>query len=713
MTTERSGGQGGWREWTRRAGARAGWIVAAVAAWGQGGATAARAADGPAGPAGPAIAAEHRHARLLLDNALKYADPAHKLVDPVSGYPVEGWNQDPSRGLFLRSFTQLTAIGQYMELLGHVAAGRVEPPGLGREDAVRALAKLVASLRQDQADPSLAAKGLLGNFLDLATGKRLGPLASDVDKAMILGAFGGDKGNRLWQALAAAGWIVPRNKDQEAEIRRTARYGFSYFEGPLLPFADSATRTRVMDLLDRRVVMVIFGDNSNLTASAAKTIGALLEPSIRDRADVKAIRASLEAFLDAQRPGYERLYDVPAGLFDFGWDATRDRLFGWEDANGDWTTGHMDYLVNEFRGPATFVAARYGLPMAAIANLGFHLKPARNALGAPVYALAPWEGSAFQAFGLSLMLGEAKRPAWDALLGNLVAIEVDFARRARLPGFLSESYTGDGVQYTGSVGIPAITVAPKPRITDAASLYTLGVAYSVAPDAVEGFLAANWARIAPLLTDHGPWEGYNVARDEVIPFQTTAHTLALTLGLIGHASGDLARYLAARDLVAAVDRPFRPASAAVDLLAPAAQAFAWTAKDRSVDSRRDGPSLHVAGADLKEFGLAFVPPDGKPVDLSGTVLTFRYRAEGPALGPALLALKARPGAPDPNLIPQVVHLTLADTGGQDATVRVPLPATPGLQAIREVVLTHGPDDAGRPVALTVTGLRFDPPGTEP
>ncbi len=76
-------------------------------------------------------------------------------------------------------------------------------------------------------------------------------------------------------------------------------------------------------------------------------------------------------------------------------------------------------------------------------------------------------------------------------------------------------------------------------------------------------------------------------------------------------------------------------------------------------------------------------------------MTLRYRAGGPALGPALLALKSKPGAPDPNLIPQVVHLTLADTGSQDVEIRVPLPAVPGLQAIREVVLTHGPDAEGR------------------
>ena len=51
---------------------------------------------------------------MLLENAILYFAPENGMIDPVSGYPREGWNQDPARGLYLRSFTQLTAICQYM-----------------------------------------------------------------------------------------------------------------------------------------------------------------------------------------------------------------------------------------------------------------------------------------------------------------------------------------------------------------------------------------------------------------------------------------------------------------------------------------------------------------------------------------------------------------------------------------------------------------------
>ena len=328
-------------------------------------------------------------------------------------------------------------------------------PYLSREQALNALANLVKSLRHDQHDPNLSAKGLLGNFLDLATGKRLGPLASDVEKHKIIDAFGPEKGEAIWKALTEKGWIIPRNNDREADIVRGAKYGSDHFDGPLAPYSDPATRQKIMAILDQRVVMVVFGDNANLSASVAKTIGALLVPELKENPVAGQIRRELEQFLEDQRDGYTHLYDPKVGLFYFGWDATKDRLFGWEDLHGNWTTGHMDYLVNEFRAPATFVVLRFGLPIDAIKNLGFKMKPYRMTDGRDLYTLAPWEGSAFQAMGLGLWLGELENPSWRTLLQNFVAIEIDFATRKGLPGFLSESYTGRGAST------PAASASPR------------------------------------------------------------------------------------------------------------------------------------------------------------------------------------------------------------------------------------------------------------
>ncbi len=122
----------------------------------------------------PNVPRGHPHMRLLLDNAFQYVNPVHGIVDPASGYPVEGWNQDPDKGLFLRSFTQLTAIGTWIELLANVAAGYADNPFFSRESALDGLSLAVNSLLEDQRNPSLAAKGLLVNFLGLDGGDTQG-----------------------------------------------------------------------------------------------------------------------------------------------------------------------------------------------------------------------------------------------------------------------------------------------------------------------------------------------------------------------------------------------------------------------------------------------------------------------------------------------------------------------------------------------------------
>src|SRR5262249_5148695 len=165
------------------------------------------------------------------------------------------------------------------------------------------LTRLVKSLRQDQRDPRLSAKGLLGNFLDLASGRRLGPLAADVDRQMFLDTFGPEKGEAVWTALQSKGRIVPRGNGREADGRREAGYGADHFDGALAPYRDAATRQKIMAILDQRVVLVVFGDNANLSASAAKAIGALLHPEVRDRPEAAALRQELEEFLEGQRDG--------------------------------------------------------------------------------------------------------------------------------------------------------------------------------------------------------------------------------------------------------------------------------------------------------------------------------------------------------------------------------------------------------------------------
>lgn len=655
----------------------------------------------------PTVPAKHKHVRELLENSLRYVAPENKIIDPSSGYPLEGWNNEPDKKLFLRSFTQLTAIGQWMEFLANVAAGYADTPYFTREQALAQLTLLVKNLRQDQRDPQLSAHGLLGNFLDVASGKRLGPLTGSVQKRKFLDAFGREQGEAIWKALQAQGWIVVRPNETEADVQRTARYGWDFFNGALAPYSNKDLKQRIMALLDQRVVMVIFGDNANLSASVARTLGALLVPDLKDDPRSITLRQELEGFLETQRDGYTRLYDANVGLFYFGRDATKDRWFGWEDPQGEWKVGHMDYLVNEFRGPATFVVLRFGLPTDAIKNLGFKIKPYRTQAGREVYALAPWEGSAFQALGLELSLMGLNNPSWRTLLENVVDIEIDYADRKKLPGFLSESYTGEGIQYTGNVGIPEISVNPTPRVTDAASLYSLGPAYSIAPDKVEQFLADHWPVVSKLLTAHGPWEGFNVTRQEVIPFQTSAHTLSLILGFLGTGSDHMKRYLDSKGLSKRLGEIFEPGEP-VDFLSEATQVFAWGNKEATLTSAREKGAFHVKSDRVNQVGLAFVPKPPVGVNLSGGLLHIRYRSAGPKT-PVVVALK--PAGKPPaggGLIPMEIYASFGETGGREEEIQVPLPTIPGLAQIKEVVITSQPEKNGRPIDLTNTGLECKP-----
>jgi hypothetical protein len=649
----------------------------------------------------PTVNQQHKHARALLNNAMGYLAPECGIKDASSGYPVEGWNNEPDRELGLRSFTQLTAIGEWAELLANVVAGNADSRYLSREQALSDLQQLVKSLLQDQRDPKASAKGLLANFLNLAQDKRMGPLGWIAEKKQFIEKFGED-GNAIWQALSAKGWLSPQPNDREAAIVRSAAYGADFFDGPLAPYSDQVRKDEIMALLDQRTVTIVFGDNVNLSASLATAIGALMSPDIRRDSAVCRIRKDLEQFLENQKEGYSFLYDNKVGLFYFGWDAGRNRLLGWEDAEGNLRPGHMDYMVNEFRGPTAFVIMRYGLPETAFANLGFTMKPYRLADRRNVHVLSPWEGSAFQGLGLGLSVADGGYRSWHVLLKHLVEVEIDYSRRHQLPGFLSESYVGEGARYTGDVGIPEIAVNSSPRITHVASLYTLGVAYAVAPSEVERFLEENWATISTLLTNHGPWEGFDIKKRKPVRIQTTAHTLSLILGLLGTGPVNMMRYLDSNGLHPRLKEIYKPGEN-VDLLSENNNCFAWDVGGSKLRSERGVDGFNVNGVQIKQLGVAFVSKR-QGMNLSNGMLTVRYRSNRP-LARAKIQLKTES---KDSLLPIELFISLGQTDGREQEIQFTLPATVGLSQIKEAVLECDPAGANGSVDLSITHFQFTP-----
>ena len=662
----------------------------------------AQPSDFPVSPDGfnfPLVNSQHQNMQRLLINAMGYLKPEHGLVDPVSGYPVEGWNHEPQRGLFLRSFTQLTAIGERLELLANIAAGFADNPYISRPESLSQLKLMLSSLLADQQDPKLSAGGLLGNFLGFDAAGRIGPLSEEVEKIRFVEAFGEDGANDIWAALVAHGWILPQQDGSFAKIPRKGEYGDSFFSGALAPFADSNTREKIMALLDTRVVQIIFGDNANLTSSAARAIGALLQSSIKDNPVAVDLRDKLEQFIARQEDGYRQLYDKESGSFYFGWNATQDRNTGWEDGSGNWVVGHMDYLVNEFRGPLQFVVRRFGLPIDAIKDSGLKIKPYRMANGGDVYTLATWNGSAFESLGLLLFMQEMQLQGWRENLENSVEIELDFSKQHNLPGFLSEAYSGKGIEYTGNIGIPAVAVDSKPRITDAPSLYTLGTAYSIAPDSIERFLGENWKKIETLFTDHGPWEGYNSTQHSVIKFQTTAHTLALILGGISSADINMHHYLTWRGL-ASVSKIQGDKSLPYNFLASDVQWIPWSPTGDPLDVARLPDEIGIKATAVRNGAVTVTLPQNGFVNLSNGALLMRYRAAKP-----LEVVMTLGGSPK---VFQNEIFTRFDATDTEKEIRIPMPATPGLEDVSELVIRFGDELYPLPVHLTITGFEFVP-----
>jgi hypothetical protein len=357
----------------------------------------------------------------------------------------------------------------------------------------------------------------------------------------------------------------------------------------------------------------------------------------------------------------------------------------------------MNYFVNEFRGPLCFVVQRFDFPADAVKNCGFKIKPYRMADGRDLYTLATWEGSAFQSLGLSLFMQEPDAPGWQENLENSVAIHLDFSTQHKLPGFLSEAYSGNGTEYTGSIGVPDVAVTDHPRITDAPSLYTLGVAYEVTPDAVEDFLFKNWKTVRKHFTDHGPWEGFNTTQNKVIEFQTTAHTLALILGGIGSAEENMQRYLTWQG-VTSLSKVQGIESQPFDFFSERVQWISWSPAADSIEALRWRNGCRLRADAVRNGAVTVKLP--KKVSLSGGALLIRYRAAKP-----LNALITLTGGPT---VFQNEIFARFDRTDAEKEIRVPMPATPGLESVSELVIRFGDERKPLPVDLTLSAVEFVP-----
>ena len=100
----------------------------------------------------------------------------------------------------------------------------------------------------------------------------------------------------------------------------------------------------------------------------------------------------------------------------------------------------------------------------------------------------------------------------------------------------------------------------------------------------------------------------------------------------------------------------------VDLLSGETQVFAWNDDANSIRSTRENGAVHVRGDRLGNAGIAFVSSRSQGVNLSGGLLTLRYRS-GVPMKQAIIALKPPGGASAvTGLIPTEIFSHFTHTG---------------------------------------------------
>jgi len=163
------------------------------------------------------------------------------------------------------------------------------------------------------------------------------------------------------------------------------------------------------------------------------------------------------------------------------------------------------------------------------------------------------------------------------------------------------------------------------------------------------------------------------------------------------------RYLDSRGLAGPLADLFKPGEP-VELLSDGANVFAWADKGSVIRSTRDKGAFHTRGDRVNQLGIALVTTRPGGVNLSGCLLRLRYRSTQ-AMDPVLIALKPAGTAPaEVGIIPKEIVTRLAATGGREAEIEVPLPATPGLAQVRESTVFSGIAIAERPIAERCCGV---------
>ncbi len=297
----------------------------------------------------------------------------------------------------------------------------------------------------------------------------------------------------------------------------------------------------------------------------------------------------------------------------------------------------------------------------------------------------------------TLTMPEIDNPAMNQMLQNFVSIALDFSNRNNLHGFLSACYTGIG-QYGGNVGIDEISVSPAFQNQSVASLYTLGAAYMVNPQAIDAFLRSIVTAHPDLLSSHGFWEGLD-ANGQVIQEQIVTNVSTFVLGMAGKGPQHMTRYLQNKGLYPRFQSVYANGTAE-DLISTATNSFTWGGGT----GFRSGDEYTISSANfLGTIYSAFIQSssfDQSGANLSGRQLRIRYRSTAVVQNAALEFKDSESGN---QIRLQIDDLNFENTNGAEEEILIDLPSSMGLLDIDEIILVlYG--GSGGLLNLTLTDL---------
>jgi hypothetical protein len=141
-------------------------------------------------------------------------------------------------------------------------------------------------------------------------------------------------------------------------------------------------------------------------------------------------------------------------------------------------------------------------------------------------------------------------------------------------------------------------------------------------------------------------------------------------------------------------------SLAYDFLARGVQWIPWSPTGDALDAARLLDEIRIHATAVRNGAVTVTLPQARGVNLSNGALLIRYRAARP-----LDVVMTLAGGPT---VFQNEIFARFDVTDAEKEIRIPMPATPGLEDVSELVIRFGDERSPLPVDLTLTRFEFVP-----